>query len=166
MGLRERLQQKARPTDECKVAVEDTRAAERELQEAAANLQLLSFAGDAESREAAQARFTAARAALEACFETVTFTAMDPDLFEQLSESEEHAPREGHPLDDAWNVDTFPRAVFFECAPDVFSREEWEDWLRAQVNDGERIRLYNTAVNANLRVLDPSVPKGLTEILS
>lgn len=156
-SLRERLQHRPRPTAECKVAVVDTREAERELATATAALQLLVFAGEGEMLTQARERVETAQAALETCFETVVCTAMPPDQFEELAD--QHKPRPDT-NDDAWNVDTFPRECFLACAPDAFSRTEWEEWLTSSVNDGERWRLYNTAIEANVRVPDPSVPKG------
>lgn len=166
MGQRERLQGRPRPTADCKIKVDDTAQQDRELAAAAADLQLLILTGaDLQARDQARSRLDAAQAALDACFETVICTALPPDEFEDLVTA--HKPREDHPLDEAWNVDTFPPACFLACAPlEVFSREEWEEWLETQVNDGERTLLYNTALTANLRVPDASVPKGLSEILS
>lgn len=164
MGLRERLRNRPRPTTRCLVAVEDTDAAEQELAEATAALQLQLFAGAAEESEAvtaARQRVEDARAALNACFETIVFTAMPPEDFETLLDA--HPPRPD--TDEEWNDATFPLACFLACAPDVFTAEEWQEWLRVNVNDGERIRLTSTAIRANTRVLDTNIPKDWIGIL-
>ncbi|GIH76136.1 hypothetical protein [Planobispora longispora] len=156
MGLRDRLQGRPRPTASCRIAVVDTREAEQELTEAGAALQVLVFAGGGEELPAAKDRLSAARAALAACFETVVCAAMPPDEFEALVDA--HKPRKDTD-DEAWNNETFPRACFLECAPGEMTRQEWEEFLRTQVNDGERTLLYQTAIRANIRVPDPNVPK-------
>lgn len=161
---RARLRGRSRPTAECKVSIDDTRAAERELAEATTALQLLLFGGGGEELAGARERVEAAREALEACFETIVCMALPPAEFEALIDA--HPARKDHPDDDAWNVDTFPRACFLACAPDVMSRSEWEEWLDVQVSDGEQAKLYNTALEANVRAPDPSVPKGSMGTLS
>lgn len=164
MGLRERLQGRPRPTAECTVAVVDTRRAERELQEATAALQLLMLSGESQALAQARERVETAGGALERCFETIVCTALPPQEFEDLVDA--HPPRKDHPDDDAWNTATFPKACFLACAPADLSADEWEEWLAAQANDGEQILLYNTAIAANIRTPDPSVPKDWTQILS
>lgn len=165
-SMRDRLAGRKRPTADCSLLVDDegAAAASKELAAARAELPMLIISGDEAAIQAGRDRITAAQAAYEACFETITVPAMPPKAFEDLVD--EHPPRKGHPDDESWNVDTFPRACFLACAPADLSREEWEAFLDGQVSEGERIRLYNTAIFANTRVPDPSVPKGLTETLS
>lgn len=165
MGPRERLLGRARPTDSCQIRVDDSTKAEAEASAAAAELQMvLLVGGDEQAREQARERVHQAQAALRACFEEIVCTALPPAEFEALADA--HPPRPDDLLDEAWNMDTFPRACFLACAPGYFTTAEWETWLDTQVNEGERIRLYNTAINANTRVPDPTLPKDSTPTLS
>lgn len=162
-SLREQLLGRPRPTLQCPIAVADTAAAERAATEAQAELQLLVLTGEADAAAEARQRLQEAKTALEACFQPVTLTALPPDEFEALADA--HPPREGTD-DEAWNVDTFPRACFLACAPTDLSTQEWETFLSERVNDGERARLYGTALAVNVRTVDPTVPKDWTGMLS
>lgn len=167
MSLRERLDAKSRPTAKYQLLIDQdgAEAAEEELSAARAELPLVLLAGDEARIQAVRDRVTAAQQAYKACFEKIVFTALPADDFEALIELPEHKPRDGTD-DEIWNGDTLPRAAFLACAPDVYTAEEWEAWLADRVNDAERLALYSTAVNANSRTPDPSVPKGWTETLS
>ena len=160
MGLRERMASKALPCLPYRVRIDDTTAAEQAVRDAQGEL-LLALGTDREKD--ARLAVEAAGALLAACFETITLTAMDPDAFEELVA--EHPPREGHPDDEAWNVDTLPRATFLACAPDFYTPEEWVAWL-TKCNSGERTDLYNAAVAINVRTVSATLPKDWTSILS
>lgn len=160
MPLRERLAGRSRPTATYLLRIDDTTKAEEGLSEAQTALLLASA-----EEEKAQARqdIEAAQAVLEACFEPIVMTAMPPEEFEALVD--EHPPREGT-KDEAWNIATFPQACFLACAPDEMNAEEWAAFLADRCSDGEQIAMFTTAIDANLRVPDPSVPKGLMEMLA
>lgn len=161
----DRLDSRDRPAATYKLVIDHQQAelAERKLREARAALQMAVITGEPADRVGELREAEAAAAAeLEACCEPIEFTAMEADAFEELLG--QHPPREGT-KDEAWDVTTFPKACFLACAPGPWTAKKWEEWAKTKINEGERIKLYNTAINANIRVLDPSVPKDLTEIL-
>ena len=160
MSLRERLAGRARPTATYRLRIDDTTDAERELSEAQTSLLL---ASTEEEKGRARQDINTAQAALDACFEPIVMTAMPPREFEDLVD--EHPARKDTD-DEAWNTETFPRACFLACAPNEMSAEEWDAFLAERCSDGEQIALFTTAIDANLRLPDPSVPKGLMEMLA
>ncbi len=159
MPLRERLASRSRPTATYLLQIDDTTEAERELSEAQAALILATD----DDKEAARERVKAAQSKLEDCFEPIVFTALPPKEFEALVDA--HPPRKGTE-DEAWDTTTFPRACFLACAPGELSSEEWDQFIAERCSDGETSALYSAAISANIRVPDPSLPKGLMEILA
>ncbi|MEU8055715.1 hypothetical protein [Microbispora bryophytorum] len=162
MSLKERLASRARPTFTYRLRVDDTADAEKALSDAYASFQFASISGDTNRIDTAKKVVTDAEKALDACYEPIVLTAMKPDEFEALVD--------GHPVrpntdDEAWNMDTFPKACFLACAPADLSADEWEGFLSESCSDGERTALFNAAIAINVRIPDPTVPKGLTEIL-
>ncbi len=163
MALKDRLMGRERPTATYWLQVSDSSEAEAAHTAARTALQLRTMIGDEQGIQEAGETLAAAQAALKACFEPIVCTALPPAEFEALVDA--HKPREDTD-DDAWNMDTFPRACFLACAPPEMSVSEWEQFLDASVGSGERTKLYNTAINANVRVPDPTVPKDWTETLA
>lgn len=161
MALRDRLQGKTRPTLPHLIRVDDTTDAVTAAN--AAQNDLLAALGT-EREQAARDAVQAAQDALTACFEPITLTAMRPEDFEALIAA--HPPREGHPVDQAWNVDTLPRATFFACAPADMTEQEWADWLTTTCSHAEQVELFNSAVAVNVRTISPTLPKDFLSILS
>lgn len=165
VDLFERLDAKPRPSLPYPVRVEDTTTAQQAVADAQGEL-LLSLGSEHE--EAARQRLADAGAALKACFQVIKITAMDPELFEDLVD--DHPPREDTDEkkwdDEAWNADTFPRALFYECVPPGRDEAWWAAWLKRTCSDGEQTDLFNAAVAVNVRSVSPTLPKGWTEILS
>jgi hypothetical protein len=156
----DRLKNRARPSDTYWLQVEPTERAGRALATAKETLQLRLLAGaDEDATAAAREAVAAAEAELKACYEPITVTALAPAAFEQLVK--EHPPRAGSD-DDAWNMDTFPRACFLACAPADWDGPEWAAFLDDRLSEAERLRLCNVAVAVNVRVPDPTVPKDWT----
>lgn len=160
----ERLKNRSLPTDTYWLQVDDTTEPGRALAEARDQLRTrLLIDASAEDVDKAREAVKAAEAALKACYEPITVTALEPGAWEDLIK--EHPPREGHPDDDVWNTDTLPRAAFLACAPKEWTPAEWEAFLDHKLSPAEREGLYITAVAVNARVPDPTVPKDWTGIL-
>lgn len=162
MTLRERLSTRKRPTAVYRIRIDDSADAERELTEARAVLQFATLTGDEDRAARARARVEAAEVAFNACYEAIVLTSLKPGDFEALVDVHKARPGTG---DEAWNVDTFPRACFMECAPAEMTEAEWDAFLADACSDAERTALYNTAIAVNVRVPDPTVPKDLMGIL-
>ncbi|MFI6737437.1 hypothetical protein ACIBI9_31315 [Nonomuraea sp. NPDC050451] len=97
----------------------------------------------------------------EPYFQTFVFRAMKPDAFEKLLDV--HPPRPNSD-DIAYNEDTFPPAVFKECliepAYDTLTDAEWKAFFD-ECSHKEHVLLHNTALDANMRNIEPSTPKDL-----
>jgi hypothetical protein len=104
---------------------------------------------------AARADLDAAIAALDACHFQVTVTALPPEHFEKLVA--EYPAREDE--DEAWNADTFPRALFAACANDDLTPDEWLAFLDGQCSQAERDMLLLAAQQINVRAPSHAVPK-------
>lgn len=159
MSLKERLAGRGRPTKKFWLLIDADGAEEiaRKLADARTRFQTLLLVGDAQRIDAAQAVIAALEDAAKACYEPIVCTAMVPDDFELLVDA--HPPRPDTD-DELWDTTTLPKACFLECAPDDMTRKEWEEFCAASLSDIERKVLYNTAVAANARMPDPSLPKG------
>lgn len=156
----DRLKARSLPTETYWLQVEDTAAPGRALAEAREALQMRILTdADRYAVDAARQVVKDAEAALRACYEPITVTAMEPAAWEALVK--EHPPRKDTD-DDVWNVDTLPRAAFLACAPTEWSRQEWEEFLDHRLSPAERMGLLNTAVAVNARIPDPTVPKDWT----
>ncbi|MER5622506.1 hypothetical protein ABT061_15825 [Streptosporangium sp. NPDC002544] len=154
MSLRERLQQRARPTATWPLRIDDPAAAKQELEQAETEERIASVGlAEGVEQEAARARVAAARAALAACFEPITLEALPPPEFEALAA--EYPPG---PDDDAWNKD-FPPALFLACVRSELDREEWVSIFASQLSQGEKIAACNAAIQVNLRTPDAGLPK-------
>jgi hypothetical protein len=159
-GRRERLLARKRPTADYQLAVVDDTDAVAELAAAKEALDTARFRGDDSAEDAvaaAEARLAAARAAVEACYEPVTLTAMPPVEFEALVAKPENQPRDGR--DERWNADSFPRACFLACvADDEMSGDDWAEFVDGSLSQGEREALFMTAVGLNARWPSGAVP--------
>jgi hypothetical protein len=160
-GRRERLLARKRPSVPYQLAVVDDTDAVAELAAAKEALDAAGYRVDEGAEQAvaeAEARLEKARAAVEACYEPVTLTAMLPAAFEELIAQPEHAPREGK--DERWNADTFPRACFLACADDDgdMSAQDWDTFTVENVSQGERESMFMAAVGINARWPSGAVP--------
>lgn len=159
-SLRDRLRARPRPTLPYELPVGDVAAARQAVARAEDALRAARFRSDDGAEQAvaaAREALTGAEAALKACYETVTLTALPPADFEALVAL--HPPREGT-SDEAWNVDSFPRACFLACAPVDLSEAEWESVLAENLSIAERAELYSVAIAVNVRVVTGALPKG------
>jgi len=157
-SLRDRLTSRKRPSLTVPLADADLTGLSREValaEEAWRTAHLEQ--GNQRSKHVADARrdLDAAIAALDACYIKVTVTALPPEHFEKLIE--EHPAREDE--DEAWNVDTFPRALFFACADDELTAEEWAVFLDERCSQAERDTLLLAAQHVNVRAPSAAIPK-------
>lgn len=160
-GRRERLLARKRPSFVYHLAVEDDTDAVAELAAAKDALDVAQLRDDDVAKQAiadAEKRLAAARTAVEACYEPVTFTALKPAAFEELAAKPEHAPREGK--EEKWNADTFPRSCFMACVDTTdLTVDEWAEFVDANLSQAERLSLFLTAVSINARWPDGAIPK-------
>ncbi|WP_433415024.1 hypothetical protein ACQP1V_36240 [Microtetraspora malaysiensis] len=162
MSLRERLQQRARPSAVWPLRIDDPTEAREALERAEHELRVAVIAHTERAPEIAEAeaRVAAARAALAACYEPIELVALAPPEFEALAK--EHPPTKD---DEAW-AESFPRALFLACVRSELTRDEWAVVLDSQLSQGEKTEALNMALQANLRVPDAGLPKDWTSILS
>lgn len=156
---RERLLGRQRPSLSIPLPVEDVTQPSREvaLAEEAWRIAHLDRGPDRDRLiEQARTALTAAMTALDGCYEQITVTALEPKDFEALIA--EHPARKDK--DEAWNDETFPRALFIACAGDDLSPAEWVEFLEGRCSQAERDALLLTAQQVNVRVPDGTVPKG------
>ena len=159
-GRRERLLARRRPSTVYQLAVDDDTAAVAAVAAAKDELGTARFRSDDSAAQAvtdAEERLAAARAAVEACYEPVTLTALPPAEFEALIAKPEYAARDGK--DERWNVDTFPRACFLACVDTGdLTAEEWAEFADGSLSQGEREALFLAAVSVNARWPSGAVP--------
>ena len=160
-GRRERLLARKRPTVDYQLAVEDDTDAVAELNAAKEALDRARFRDDDNANAAimgAEARLDAARAAVEACYEPATLTALLPADFEAMIARPEYAPRDGK--EEKWNGDTFPAACFLACVDTSgdMSAQDWATFVTENVSQAEREHLYVTAIAINARWPSGSIP--------
>ena len=160
-GRRERLLARKRPTVDYQLAVEDEADAVAELNAAKEALDQARFRDDDGAEQAiadAEARLDAARAAVDACYEPATLTALSPADFEAMIARPEYAPRDGK--EEKWNGDTFPAAIFLACVDTSgdMSAEDWATLVTENVSAGERESLYLVAIGVNARWPTGSIP--------
>lgn len=114
-----------------------------------------------------EARITAAKAALEACYVEVTIQALEPDALEKLIGK--HPPTEAQEKrGGVYNPDTFPAALLAACLLDSdITEEDWLEYLnKGPLSAGEGTALFNKAWAVNYRAPDPWIPKEWTETRS
>ena len=159
-GRRERLLARKRPSFRYQLAVVDDTDAIAEMLAAKEVLDTAGYRTDDGAEQAvaaAETRLEKARTAVEACYETVTLTAMPPVDFEKLLAKPEYAARDGK--DEKWNQDTFPPAVFLACVDDdELTSEEWATFTTENLAKGERESLFLAAVGINARWPSGAVP--------
>jgi hypothetical protein len=159
-GRRERLLARRRPTTIHQLAVEDDVVAVAELGAAKDAVDTARFRSDDGAQQAvtdAEKRLKAARAAVEACYEPVTLTALPPAEFEALIAKPEFAARDGK--EERWNADTFPRACFLACVDTSdLTADEWAGFVDGSLSQGEREALFLAAVGVNARWPSGAVP--------
>lgn len=154
--IRDRLKSRKRPTATCRIRVDDTTEAEAELKKVLTEIGIITSRGE-DVEESLLSQAQQASEALESCYVSVTLSALPLEDLEALIA--ENPPKEDGK--DRWNPDTFPRACFLACAPDVLTSEEWEEFLDKQCSDGERFELYAAAVAVNERAPRGLLPKAL-----
>jgi hypothetical protein len=157
-GLRDRLLARERPSLRIPLADEDITQPGRRvaLAEEAWRTTHLDQSDKREQRiAAARKELDAAIAALDECHFQVTVTALPPEEFEKLAE--EHPARKGE--DEAWNEETFPRALFFASAGDDLSAQEWGEFLDDRCSQAERDMLLLAAQQVNVRAPSLAIPK-------
>lgn len=151
MTLRERLQQKARPSRVFPLRVEDD-------SEALEALAAAEQAGDED-------RVKVARAALDACYEWLQITALSPAEWEQLIKA--HPPTEEQVKADgkAWcNDRTFMPALLSACIDGEETAEDWAEFLHSgPVSPGEVGELTSAVWMINDRSPGPWLGKGSTQ---
>lgn len=168
LKMADKLKGKKRPTANCRIFVGDAEALKNITDNAI--LSLIKSVKDYEDTvtpemsKAMLELFKAHSEAQEPFFQKFVFKAMPPVAFEDFAE--EHSPREGSD-DIAFNYKTFPTAVFRKCLIEpVYSTltdEEWDEFLE-NCSQKERRLLLDTAMNCNLRSIEPSTPKDLTTL--
>lgn len=157
-GLRDRLIGRKRPSLTIPLADADLTVPSREVALAEESWRIVQLdKGDQQPKRLAAARrdLDAAIAALDACYIKVTVTALPPEHFEKLVA--EHPAREGE--DEAWDEQTFPRALFFACADDELSAEEWATFLDERCSQAEQNTLLLAAQQVNVRAPSAAIPK-------
>lgn len=190
--LRDRLLSRPRPSLPYTLLVDPPAAAQARAKLAAAQAEarqaMLQHGESSPAHRRAAKRVADAEAAVEACYATITLTALPtggPVTMETLAaahpptqqqieaarEARAQAAQRGQdqPPWPEWDEDAFIPAVLAECSDAGMSADEWREFLASHVSDGERRGLWRTvlAVNALERVADPLVlPKGSTRIRS
>jgi hypothetical protein len=166
VSQRERLLSRKRPSDVYTLQVDDDTEPRKKLGEARAMLRLLQAQGEeAEETAVRAARETLAEAEAEvaACYEDIVLRALKPRDFEKLIGK--HKPRPD--TDDVtWDQETFPGACFLACAESDMGEADWERFLVDNVSDAEQADLYAASVRVNVRLPEPSLPKGWTQTRS
>jgi hypothetical protein len=146
--------------DEARAAVEAHRAARQAL---------LRAEEGTPAYVAAEAGLAEAQAAADACYETVTLTALAPADYEALkslhpptatqvaaAEAEQLRPPDADP-------DTFvPALLAASAAGSDMTAEHWSTFLAEHCSDGERqeLRVAVLGLNERARWADPMLPKG------
>jgi hypothetical protein len=189
---RDRLLRRPRPSIGYPILIVDQAtliAARAELAEAQAAARQLVVAGKpAAARRRAEKRVADAQAAVDACYEVITLTALPtsgevtaeklaaahPPTDEQMAnarKAREEAARLGEPPPPwpPWNDDTFRPALLAASCNNGMTEDDWRQFLAEHVSSGEAHGIWMAclAVNQKERVADPLViPKGSTAMLS
>lgn len=145
MGLRDRLAAAQRRTSTHRLRIEDDAAARVELAAAVAD-------GD-------QERISAARAAVEACYEPLHLTALAPADWDALIAA--HPPKDK----TSWcDITTFLPAVLVECMQDDdVTESDWMEWTtKGAMSPGEVAGLIDAVLALHGRAPDPLVGKDST----
>lgn len=157
MSLREKLLNRQRPSVTYPLQVRDTAEAAKRVEEARGAVRLTQLRGDAQQVAKAKRELKQAEKALDDCHVEIVIRALPPAEFEELVKA--HPPRKDTD-DEAWNIETFPRACFLACVEGDMSEQDWDRFVEENCSQGERESLRLAALAVNTRIPDPSVPKG------
>jgi hypothetical protein len=165
LSQRDRLLNRKRPSVPYQLLIDDDSDARMELEEAEAALDLARMGPQdddevkAEVDEAAE-RVEKAKAALEACYETITIRAVEPKRFEEIIDAHPKRDAENEP----YNIDAVSRELFLEGVESELTREEWEqEMLSARMSFGESESgngVFAAALLVNSRIPKAIIPKG------
>lgn len=187
---RDRLLGRSRPSAPYRLlvdadAVGPAHQALLEAQGLARQAKLQTGKGRAATIRKAEAAVAQAQAALDACYEVITFTALEPAAVEALmnahpptqaqlatatADREEAQQRGERDLPDwpEWNEDTYKPAMLAACCDNGMTADDWATFLRSNLSTGERSDIWQhvVAVNAKVRVADPMIiPKELMQLM-
>lgn len=161
-AFRARLKaKKHRTTTYDMVIVEDevADAAELNLAGAERDLRRAKVGDDEDEIAVAEAALEQARAAVKACYDTLTFRALPSHEFEALISAHEPS-KEQQKKGDQWNTDTFSPALLAACCVDSdLSEEEWAEEL-ASWSVADRNAIFSAALSANVTARSITIPKG------
>lgn len=147
MGLKDRLASRKRPSTTFLLRVDDDTAARRDL----ATAQAL---GDDDGIADAQA-------AIAACHEQITITALAPVDMEALLATHPATAEQQAANKSIFNPDTFVPALLAACIDSDIDEGAWAEYTtKGSLSAGETNALFDAAWNINYRVPDSSIPKG------
>lgn len=153
MGLKDRLAERKRPSTIYQLRIDDDSAARAALEAA---LAYRSPTGSGDS-----GRVAAAQAEIDACYETLTITALPPVEMEALLAA--------HPATDAqrgkdktvFNPDTFVAALLAACIDSDVTEADWQEYTtKGSMSTGETNALFAAAWEINYRDPSTSLKKG------
>lgn len=116
----------------------------------------------AASAEGDETRIAAALAAVQACYEEITITALAPEVMEALQG--QHPPTEEQRDRNAlYNAATFPAALIAACVDTEDTEQEWAEYTtKGPLTPGEALDLFHACWDINYRTPDPWLPKDWT----
>lgn len=112
--------------------------------------------------EGDETRIATALAAVQACYEEITITALAPEVMEDLQG--QHPPTEEQRDRNAlYNATTFPPALIAACADTEDTEQEWAEYTtKGPLTAGEALDLFHACWDINYRTPDPWLPKDWT----
>lgn len=144
MGLKDRLASRQRPSTTYRLRIDDDAAARSEL----------AAAHDADSIAAAQA-------VVDACYETLTITALPPVEMEALLAAHPATDEQRAKDKTVFNQDTFVPALLAACIDSDVTEADWADYVsKGAMTTGEVNALFAAAWEINYRDPSPSLPFG------
>lgn len=147
MGLKDRLASRKRPTTTYSLRIDSDDVARAEL--AAAQV-----AADDD-------RIAVAQAAVEACYEQVTLTALTPVALEELLAAHPATDKQRAENKTMFNSDTFIAPFLAACVESDVTEAEWIEYTTTgAMTTGEVADIFNAAWALNYRVPDLNVKKG------
>lgn len=161
-NLRQRLRDRQRRSVTYPLAVVDTADAEAALARARSEYQravLTHGEGHADVDTARQAVETAEAREAE-CYEHVVVRALAADEFEALVDA--HPATDGETDRVPWRTATFRPALLAACVDSDMTEDDWAAFFAEQGSYGDRVGIYNAALEVNTRSPAPSVPKDST----
>jgi hypothetical protein len=174
---RERLLGRRRPSLPYPILVEDPAPARDALQQVErwARQEMLRHDEGSDAYRAAAAELAAAKAAVDACYERVVLTAMEPAAYEQLkadhppTADQQAAAKAAGEFPPDCDTTSFVPAVLAASSEPEMPAEDWVELLERRMSDGERqeLRVVVLGLNERSRFAEPVVlPKGSTMIPS